>query len=223
RVGIFYPFWKMLFKRADGIQAISNYLGDFAMRHGARVKPVVIPNGVAAVRVNSEKRIVNSDSRRRKQQNETVIITTSRLVQKNGIDVLIRAVAELGKSGGSFRLRIAGAGPEEAKLRALAEKLGVKDRIEFLGQVVPERIPELLRDADFLKDPGIVGLKDCTGVFAKLNDPKDLAAKIRLLSSNALLREAIVKNAKKLVERNYQWDGIAERMREVMASMPVKK
>ncbi len=245
RVGIFYPFWRMLFRRADRVQAISNYLADFARRHGAGAPIAVIPNGVADVR--SMKYEVRS---KKKGTDEKVIITTSRLVPKNGVDVLIRAMAELQKNGGGFRLRVVGGGPEEAKLRTLAGKLGIGDRIEFLGQVSPDGIPDLLRDADifarpsrseglgssfleamalgipvigtnvggipdFLKDPGIVGLKDCTGLFTKLNDPKDLAAKIRLLAGNALLREAIVKNAKKLVERNYQWDGIAERMREV--------
>ncbi|MDO8584890.1 MAG: glycosyltransferase family 4 protein [bacterium] len=247
RVGIFYPLWRMLFRRADRVQVISNYLADFARRHGAKAPVAVIPNGVA---IQESKEARKQRSKKAGKQNEVVIVTTSRLVLKNGVDILIRAVAELQKNGGGFRLRIVGGGPEEAKLRALAGKLSVANRVEFLGQVPPEQVPQLLRDADifarpsrseglgssfleamsvglpvvgtnvggipdFLKDPGIVGLKDCTGLFTKLNDPKDLAAKIRLLSGNALLREAIVKNAKKLVERNYQWDGIAERMREV--------
>ena len=38
RVGVWYPFWKLLFRKANGIQAISNYLADFAARH-AHVLP----------------------------------------------------------------------------------------------------------------------------------------------------------------------------------------
>src|SRR3989344_2761238 len=46
RVGIFYPLWRLIFKKADHIQAISNFLADFARRHGARCLIEVVPNGV---------------------------------------------------------------------------------------------------------------------------------------------------------------------------------
>ncbi|MEK7077793.1 MAG: glycosyltransferase family 4 protein, partial [Patescibacteria group bacterium] len=35
RVGVFYPLWRLIFKKADHIQVISSYLADFARRHGA--------------------------------------------------------------------------------------------------------------------------------------------------------------------------------------------
>lgn len=255
RVGIFYPLWRMLFKRANVIHVISNYLKDFARRHGAICPIVVIPNGVSLAHIRHQKLKIKKKEGKLKSQKEIIIITTSRLVHKNGIDILIRAMAELTNAGTrSYRLRIVGGGPDEKQLKTLAAKLNLAGRIEFLGQVAPERVPELLQGADmfvrpsrseglgssfleamslgvpvigtrvggipdFLKDPGLVGVKDCTGLFAKVNDPKDLAERITLLAESALLRAAIIKNAKKLVERHYQWDGIAEQMHEVFEQL----
>jgi glycosyltransferase involved in cell wall biosynthesis len=59
----------------------------------------------------------------------TVLLTLSRLHEKKGLDVLLAALAEL---PGCIAW-IAGDGPLEAELRALAAKLGVSDRVRFLG------------------------------------------------------------------------------------------
>ncbi|NOY35825.1 MAG: glycosyltransferase family 4 protein [bacterium] len=46
RVGVLYPLWKKIFARADYVQVISNYLADFARRHGAKCQVEIVPNGV---------------------------------------------------------------------------------------------------------------------------------------------------------------------------------
>jgi glycosyltransferase involved in cell wall biosynthesis len=52
-----------------------------------------------------------------------------RLHPNKGFDVLLRAIALLPRG----HLYLAGAGPEEAALRALATELGITDRVSFLG------------------------------------------------------------------------------------------
>jgi glycosyltransferase involved in cell wall biosynthesis len=52
-----------------------------------------------------------------------------RLHPNKGFDVLLRAIALLPRG----HLYLAGAGPEEAALRALAAELGITDRVSFLG------------------------------------------------------------------------------------------
>ena len=59
----------------------------------------------------------------------TVLLALSRLHEKKGLDVLLRALAELP----GCVAWIAGDGPLEADLKALAAKLGVADRARFLG------------------------------------------------------------------------------------------
>ena len=57
------------------------------------------------------------------------LLAMGRLHPNKGFDVLLRAVALLPRG----HLYLAGAGPEEAALRALAAELGIMDRVSFLG------------------------------------------------------------------------------------------
>lgn len=52
-----------------------------------------------------------------------------------GLEVLLRAVAELRRAGVGMRLRIGGAGEEQGRYRRLAGELGIADAVEFLGFV----------------------------------------------------------------------------------------
>src|SRR3989344_5106641 len=100
RVGIFYPAWTRIFKKADYIQAISNYLADFGKKYGARCPVEVVPNGVDVdkFQIPNPKSQINSSNQNLKFK---TIITTSRLVYKNGVDILIRAVAVIASPDGN--------------------------------------------------------------------------------------------------------------------------
>ena len=58
-----------------------------------------------------------------------------------------------------------------------------------------------------------------TGLFCKVNDPKDIAEKVKLLLSDDELRNRIIANASKLVREKYDWDGIAEKIQEAFHSI----
>jgi phosphatidylinositol alpha-1,6-mannosyltransferase len=62
-----------------------------------------------------------------------LVLTVARLVPHKGQDVGIRAVAELLPEVPDIHYLIVGEGPDAARLRALAEELGVHDRIVFAG------------------------------------------------------------------------------------------
>jgi glycosyltransferase involved in cell wall biosynthesis len=68
------------------------------------------------------------------------ILAVSRLEESKRFDLTLRAIAA---SPENIRLRIAGSGPQEATLKALAGELGVEDRIEFLGFVDEESLIDL--------------------------------------------------------------------------------
>jgi len=76
------------------------------------------------------------------------IVTVARLVPKKGIDLALRAFARLVESSPDARYRIAGDGPELSRLAALAEQLGIADRVSFLGLVSPAEARALLGTAD---------------------------------------------------------------------------
>lgn len=73
-----------------------------------------------------------------------------RLVPEKGVDLLIRAAAEL---PGLWRLAIAGDGPERERLAALARQLGVEQQVDFDGQLPAGRIPAYLQEMDVLALP----------------------------------------------------------------------
>ncbi len=79
----------------------------------------------------------------------TVLITTSRLVHKNAVDDIIRALALLPGA----KLQILGVGQEEQNLKALAQELGVASRVEFVGFVPYAKIPAYLHAADVFIRP----------------------------------------------------------------------
>jgi phosphatidylinositol alpha-1,6-mannosyltransferase len=56
----------------------------------------------------------------------------ARLVPRKGIDTVLQALAEL---PAEVTYRVVGRGPDEARLRELAQRLGVADRVTWLGRV----------------------------------------------------------------------------------------
>jgi colanic acid/amylovoran biosynthesis glycosyltransferase len=81
------------------------------------------------------------------------VLSVCRLVEKKGIDTLIRAVS-LARGGGlACRLTIAGDGPDAAWLRGLAHELGAASQIEWLGAVDNERVRQLLAEVDIFALP----------------------------------------------------------------------
>ena len=71
------------------------------------------------------------------------IITVARLSPEKGVDVLVRAVADL-----PVEVVVAGSGPEEDRLRALAGP-----NVTFLGNVERDELPQLYADADIAVVP----------------------------------------------------------------------
>ena len=78
-----------------------------------------------------------------------LVLTAARLSDQKGLPNLLEAAARL--PGAVFAL--AGDGPEEAPLRRLAERLGVADRVRFLGR--RDDIPSLLAACDVFALPSL--------------------------------------------------------------------
>lgn len=75
---------------------------------------------------------------------DRTVLCVGHLVENKGVDLAIRAVACLA----GVHLLIAGTGPMDVELQALAETLGVGARVKFLGHVDQARLPELYGAAD---------------------------------------------------------------------------
>ena len=77
---------------------------------------------------------------------DRVIVTVARLIHQKGVDILIDCVARMKASHPGFRFVVAGDGPDEAALHALAEEKGLGQSLRFVGRT--ERPHLYLRAAD---------------------------------------------------------------------------
>ena len=83
---------------------------------------------------------------------QPTLLVLSRLVPVKGLDVLLRALAQVPE----VQLQLAGTGPLAAELQALSQQLGLQARVHFLGEVHGEHKRQLLLGCDALVLPSRV-------------------------------------------------------------------
>jgi glycosyltransferase involved in cell wall biosynthesis len=150
------PFWLLFvraFTEADMVQVISTFLGQWARARGYTGPLEIVPNAVNTKHFSkeySEDELNMIKIKLNKKENDIFLITTSRLVHKNAVDDVIRALPML-----PLRVHfiILGIGPEESKLKKLAEEIGVSSRVQFLGLIDHQEMPKYLRVSDIFIRP----------------------------------------------------------------------
>jgi len=150
------PLWPLFvrgFTKADIIQAISTFLSKWARHMGFHGPVEVIPNAVNAVHFSqtyTEDEIASAKADIGKKDGEVYVVTTSRLVQKNGLDDVIRALTFV---PAHVKFLIFGTGPDEEKLKQLAKNEGIEDRVIFWGQIDHKDMPRYLKACDIFIRP----------------------------------------------------------------------
>jgi glycosyltransferase involved in cell wall biosynthesis len=166
------------------------------------------------------------------------ILSLGRLVERKGVETTIRALPEVP----SAELVIAGGGDaiadaELARLTAIAQACGVRDRVSLIGQITREDVPALLRSADIVVsvpwyEPfGMVPLEAMacgvpvaasavgghldtvldgrTGALVPPRDPAALAQRLRELLADPGRLAAIGSAAAARARSRYGWSRIA--------------
>jgi len=132
--------------RADHVFAVSSFTSQHVVAAGARAERVhVINPGVDAQHyalAAASKRLQRDDGR------GPLLLTVARLVERKGIDTVLRALPLIAAQHPGVRYAIAGEGADRARLDALIAELGVKERVEWLGQVSHDALAPLYASAD---------------------------------------------------------------------------
>ncbi|MFH1671593.1 MAG: glycosyltransferase family 4 protein [Candidatus Portnoybacteria bacterium] len=230
--------WHLLpFKNADAITTISSDLKKRALENGVKVPVILVPNGV-----NLE--IFKPGEK--KDGGKKIVLTVSRLVEKNGVDDLIKAGKYLDFD---FKILIIGDGPDRDKLKGLVKKMDLGEKVEFLiRQDIPQReLVKYYETADVFVRPSISeglgnvfleamatglpiigtpvgGIPDFlidreTGLFCQVGNPESVAQKIKEILEDSQLREKLIKNGLELVREKYNWNNIAFKMEEVFQNI----
>jgi len=248
-LGQFFVFIKPLvsysLKNSDRVTAISAFLADKAKDLGAR-EVILVRNGTDIDRFNPDAPF-KEIKKRRGITDGPIILTVSRLVPKNGVDVLISAFAKLKEEIPNTRLVIAGDGPERNALEKLAHKLRLDKSIHFLGYVSHNEMPNLMNMADVFvrvsleEGLGIVfteamacktlvigsnvgGIPDIiknrrTGLLVPLGDAEATATAIKQALTDKSLREKLVDNAYEVVKEEFSWDSIYTKLIDVYSQI----
>ncbi len=249
RVGRFRGLFRKIFQRANAVQAISHFLAKWALQMGARVSPQVVPNGVDIERFTqpfSERDRFSLRASLGYAPTDLVLITTSRLTLKNGIDDVIRALPLL---PARVKFLIVGEGADEDKLKALAVEKGVAVRVQFLGKRDHADLPGLLRASDFfiraslseglgisfleamavgvpIIGTPVGGIPDFltdgeTGVFCQPRNPASVAQAVRRLLDDPSLCEKLAHAGPRFIRDGYAWQGIADRIHAMITGLRV--
>lgn len=236
------PFVSWSLRNADVVHAVSKYCKKIAEQLGAK-RVVVIPNGVD---VDKFKPLDKSEIREKYgfSEEDKILISTSRLTPKNGIDILIKAIARLpSEIRQELKVLILGEGPQKSELEFLIKRLGLNDIISLFGYIPHEKLPEYLNLANIFCRPSldegfgisfieamacklsvvgtpVGGITDIiengkNGLFVKPNDDKDLAEKLNELITNNSLCEELAKEGYKTVYNRFTWDVVLEEMEKL--------
>ena len=136
---------RIVIRNAHVVSPLSRDMGYKVGLPRDEVERVVVPLGVD---VEAIERAVGQ---RRPDPGKFLFV--GRLADKKGADVLLNAMARTPQA----RLVVLGDGPEAPALQALAQDLGIQDRVRFIGRQPRPRVMEELRTAYALVIPSTVG------------------------------------------------------------------
>lgn len=237
----------LLFKRANRVQAISRFLGVWAVMNGFRGTVDVIPNGVD---IEHFSKPITTERRKELRASfgfavdDIVLVTASRLSLKNAVDDVARAMPMLSTR---CKFLIVGVGEDEPMIRELVDQLGIKDRVVFAGYRSHQELSELLRASDIFIRPSLSeglgnafleamaagipiigtpvgGIPDFlidgeTGIFCQPRNPDSIVQAVERLLSDAGLRSRLVENGAKLVRERYDWASISVQMKKLLLEL----
>jgi phosphatidylinositol alpha-1,6-mannosyltransferase len=114
---------RYVFRQADAIFANSRFTSDLLQRAGVGTAVHIVHLGIDDAQLAPARAA------------QPTILSVGRLIRRKGFDTVIEALPAVAARFPDVRYEIVGAGPQQAELQALAERLGVARHVVFLGAV----------------------------------------------------------------------------------------
>lgn len=218
---------RRLLRRARWVSVVSEWTG-------SRLRPLLRPDAWVA-RVGNG---VPDELFRVQRRDEGYLLSFGRLdLFQKGIDTLLHALALLVRERPGLELRLAGRGKDAARVRALAEELGIARNVRILGSVSDAGRLALLAGATLAVMPsrfegfGLVAAEAMAagvplvastagalpevigppegGVLVPPDDPQALATAVARLLDSPEQRAALSRSARRRASTHFSWDVVA--------------
>jgi rhamnosyl/mannosyltransferase len=238
---LYRPVMNAVFGRARRVLAASEeYIGSSSVLTRYKDRCSVVPYGVDLQAFTPTEDEAAEIARRRATATEGSVLFVGVLRPYKGVDVLLKAMARV-----QARLVVVGRGPNRLELSSLAARLGVTNRVTFLGQVSDSERRILLHACDVFVLPSIdrreafglsqleamacgkpvvssdlpgvrfVNKNQMTGLLVPPGDSDALAAALQRLLGDERLRETLGNAAKRRAELEFSADRMVRRVQQV--------
>jgi glycosyltransferase involved in cell wall biosynthesis len=148
------PMWRSvlsrLVRRPGYALAASKEIAEVAMALAPGVQVEALTNGVDTDRFHP------AAAARPPRPGVRQIVVPRRLFQKNGVEYFVRAMPRILERVTGVQALVIGDGPERERLVKLAEELGVRSEIEFLGSRPHSEMPGLLSSGELAVFPSLM-------------------------------------------------------------------
>ncbi len=225
------PVVRWLWRDADALVAVSNGLRSYAKETASDLPIQVIPNAIDLSEF--------TPALHRKTDGPVRLLYVGRFNTFKNVETLIEAVGKLNQMDVSdFELELVGEGEQRPVLERMVSELGLTRRVRFTGWVARDRIADHYRRADIFVTattwegmPNTVleamacglpvvgtqasGLHELVrdgvnGYLVPMKDPSALAKALARLLDNGYERRRMGRQSRKLAEREFAWEYIAE-------------
>jgi glycosyltransferase involved in cell wall biosynthesis len=225
------PLVRWLWHDADAIVAVSNGLREYAAETTPDLPIEVIPNAIELS--------VFTPPRQRQNEGRLRLLFVGRLNAFKNAEMLLEVAQRLKSSGNDhFELQLVGEGEQRANLERLTVEKGLTKHVRFMGWVERKAIVELYRQADLFvtattwegmpntvleamacglpvvgtRASGLVELvrEGVNGYLVDINDVAAMTDRLVDLINNNYERQRMGKESRKIAEREFAWEYIAE-------------
>ncbi|HSK46378.1 MAG TPA: glycosyltransferase family 4 protein, partial [Coriobacteriia bacterium] len=244
------PLWASYLRWATGASDRVVYVSRFcfdALEHRPFREPhdVVLHGGVMQDQIRAtDEQIAALRRRLSVGDDDLMLFSLSRLAPEKRVDVVVRAFAMLPDLGRRAVLVIGGQGSESTALQELALRLGVADRVRFVGYLGPEKATyyaasdlfvfhsifetfgQVVAEAMMSGTP-VVSVRagalsevvddGVTGLLAEPSDPAALAAQMTRLMEDDDLRAAMGKAGRHRALTHFAWSDMSRKWQDVLS------